>query len=185
MGRRCCRGWQLTGQYSLQSGSPIGFPNNTFFFDGQNFSLSRDKRTLSQWFDTSHFYPFPSKNTDISNYPAWTGIQNLPGYAYQPKAGDTIKNGVYQDFGNYVGTLPTSWSSARSDNVNSLDLGIYKNFQFTERYRLQYRFETFNTFNHPRFGAPNADPSSSTFGEVSPSQINNARLIQMALKLYF
>jgi hypothetical protein len=25
-------------------------------------------------------------------------------------------------------------------------------------------------FNHPRFGAPNTDPSSSSFGRVTPSQ---------------
>jgi len=69
--------------------------------------------------------------------------------------------------------------------VNNLDLGIYKNFRFGERYRLQYRFETFNTLNHPVFGAPNADPTSSSFGVVTPSQVNNARQIQMAMKLYF
>jgi hypothetical protein len=178
-------GWQLTGQYLLQSGLPVTFSNNNFFFDGQDASLSRDERALAKWFDTSHFLRFPDKNTDISNYPVWTGVQNLPGYNYKPKPGDNVANGVYQDFGNYISGVPTRWSNIRGDNVNQLSLGIYKNFNFAERYRFQYRFETFNTLNHPRFGAPNADPTSSTFGQVSPSQVNNARLIQMALKLYF
>jgi hypothetical protein len=178
-------GWQITGQYILQSGLPVGFANNTFFFDGKDASLSRDERTLRKWFDTSHFLRFPDRNTDISSYPAWTGIQNLPGYNYKPKPSDTIKNGVYQDFGNYIGTVPTRWSSIRANNVNQLSLGVYKNFQLTERFRLQYRFETFNTLNHPQFGPPNADPANSNFGQVTPSQVNNARLVQTALKLYF
>ena len=186
-------GWQLTGQYSLQSGSPVQFTTNgtatsdtnRFFYDGQDAALPRDQRNLNQWFDTSHFLAFPSKNTDISSYPSWTGVQNLPGYSYKPTAGDTIRNGVYQDFGNYISTVPTRYAHIRTDNVNSLSLGIYKNFRFAERYRLQFRFETFNTLNHPTFGGPNADPNSSSFGVVSPAQVNNPRSVQMALKLYF
>ena len=64
--------------------------------------LDRDQQSLQQWFDTSHFYRFPAANSDISTYPAWTGIMSLPGASYKPKAGDTIRNGGYQDFGNYV-----------------------------------------------------------------------------------
>ena len=46
-------------------------------------------------------------NSGISTYPAWTGIQNLPGYAWVPPAGDSARNGVYQDFGTYVCNYPT------------------------------------------------------------------------------
>jgi hypothetical protein len=69
--------------------------------------------------------------------------------------------------------------------VNNLDAVIAKNFTIREQMRLQYRFETYNVFNHVRFGSPNADPTSSNFGKVDPTQQNNARLVQMALKLYF
>ena len=48
---------------------------------------------------------------------------------------------------------------------------------------LQFRLETFNAFNHPRFGAPHIDPGSANFGRVTPAQENTARLIQVALKL--
>jgi len=182
-------GWQLSGQYTIQSGAPVTFnASDSFFFSGKDFSLSSDKRTLSQWFDTSQFYRFPDKNTTLATlatYPAWTGIQNLPGFNFVPAANDTIKNGVYQDFGAYVRTIPTRWSDVRASRVNNLDAVIAKNFSITERFRLQYRFETYNVFNHVRFGAPNADPTSSSFGKVDPTEQNNARLVQMALKLYF
>jgi hypothetical protein len=177
-------GWELSGQYNIQSGVPVVFVTDSFF-DGKDPALPKDKRSLNQWFDTSHFLRFPNQNTDISNYPAWTGIQNLPGYSYKPSPTDTIKNGVYQDFGNYVRNYPTRWGSVRASRVNEANLGLYKNFHPIERIRLQYRFEAFNAFNHPRFRAPNTDPASSSFGIVAKTQDNSARVVQMALKLYF
>ena len=133
----------------------------------------------------SHFIRFPANNTDISSYPAWTGIQNLPGYNYKPAANDTIKNGVYQDFGTYIRNYPTRWGNVRASRVNEPNIGIYRNFKIIERVKLQYRFEAFNAFNHPRFPAPNSNPTSSSFGMVTKAQQNNARQIQMALKLTF
>jgi hypothetical protein len=35
--------------------------------------------------------------------------------------------------------------------TNNADLAIYKNFKVTEKTQLQFRFETFNTFNHTQF----------------------------------
>lgn len=183
-------GWQLSGQFTIQSGAPVTFDDSdSFFFSGKDFSLSRGQRSLAQWFDTSQFFRFPDKGMDLAtlaNYPAWTGVQNLPGYNYKPAANDTIKNGVYQDFGTYVRTIPTRWASVRADRVNNLDSVITKSFLIRERVKIQYRFEVYNAFNHVRFGAPaSLDPGSSNFGKVNPTEQNNARTVQMALKLSF
>jgi hypothetical protein len=177
-------GWQLSGQFNIQSGVPVVFSTDSFF-SGKDFALPHERQTLAQWFDTTQFVRFPAKNTDISNYPAWTGIQNLPGYSYKPAPGDTITNGVYQDFASYIRNYPTRWSNVRVSRVNNLDAVISKNFSIRERVRVQYRFEVYNAFNHVRFGAPNTDPTSASFGKVDPTEQNNARLVQMALKLYF
>jgi hypothetical protein len=128
---------------------------------------------------------FPTLNNNISNYPSWTGIQNLPGYNYVPKTGDNVKNGVYQDFASYIRSYPTRWGDVRASRVNNVDAGIYKNFRISERFKLQYRFETFNLFNHVRFPAPQTNPGNAQFGEVTPDQQNQPRQVQMALKLYF
>ncbi len=180
-------GWELSGTYTAQSGVPVVF-STASFFSGKDFSLPNDQRTMDRWFDTSQFIAFPSKNTDISNYPAWTGIQNLPGYNYKPTAADLsggLRNGVYQDFANYVRTYPTRWADVRGPGVNNFDVGIFKNFLFAEKVKFQLRFEAYNALNHPRFDSPNSDPTSANFGRIGPTEENNPRVIQMAAKLSF
>jgi hypothetical protein len=177
-------GWQLSGVFTIQSGLPVLF-NTDSFFSGKDFALPRSQQSLGQWFDTTQFLAFPTKNTNIANYPAWTGIQNLPGYSYKPVPSDSISNGVYQDFSNFVRTWPYSWNDVRASRVNNVDGGIYKSWRYREQLQLQYRFEAYNLFNHPRFAAPDTNPSSSTFGQVTKTEQNQARVIQMALKLYF
>ena len=177
-------GWQLSGQFNIQSGVPVVFGTNSFF-TGSSIALPSGQQSLQKWFDTAQFQFFPNKTTDITTYPAWTGVMNLPGANYKPAAGDTIKNGVYQDFATDNRTFPTRWSNVRASRTNNLDLGIFKNFKIRETLRLQYRFEAFNALNHARFAAPNSDPASGRFGVVTPSQQNAPRTIQMALKLSF
>ncbi len=180
-------GWEMSGNFNIQSGVPVVFSTASFFC-GKNFSVSRSQQSLNQWFDTTCFYPFPNANTTVAtlaSYPAWTGVQSLPGYGYQPTATDTVKNGVYQDFANYVQTSPTRWGIVRASRVNNVDAGLRKNFQVVERVRLQLRFDVFNAFNHPRFGGPQTDPGNSSFGRVTPSQQNQARNVELGARLSF
>jgi len=64
------------------------------------------------------------------------------------------------------------------------DLGVFKNLKFTERFGGQFRFETFNTFNH-------LNPiccASFTMGNANFDKIRSARdprILQLALKLKF
>jgi hypothetical protein len=109
----------------------------------------------------------------------------MPGFNYVPVAGDTIKNGVYQDFANYVQTYPTRWNDLRASRVNNVDMGLRKNFQMTERVRVQARLDAFNAFNHPRFPAPDANPSDSNFGRVSPTQQNQPRGIELGIRVSY
>lgn len=64
------------------------------------------------------------------------------------------------------------------------DLGVMKNFHFTENKYLQFRSDFLNAFNNVQLGHPNTNfPSSGAFGLINTSQ--PARNIQFALKFYY
>ncbi len=65
-----------------------------------------------------------------------------------------------------------------------VDAAIFKNFLFTERWRLQFRAEAFNLENRANFQNPNSTVSASvTFGRITAA--NDLRVLQFALKLFF
>jgi hypothetical protein len=63
------------------------------------------------------------------------------------------------------------------------DTGLFKNFVFKERYRLQFRWEAFNALNTPQFGLPGSVLGTGTFGVAEAG--NSKREMQVAAKLYF
>jgi len=77
---------------------------------------------------------------------------------------------------------PSTWN---------VDFAALKNFRITEGHSLQLRCETFNTFNHPQWGLPNAGSWNTntvtppaTFAKIS-STSTDMRQIQVALKYVF
>jgi hypothetical protein len=75
-----------------------------------------------------------------------------------------------------------------------LDLSLFKEFPFlNDRYKLQFRAESFNLTNTPTFGVPNltvystaAANEAAGFGTISAMNTNYApRQLQFALKLQF
>ena len=65
-----------------------------------------------------------------------------------------------------------------------LDLGVIRDFHFHERFRLQFRAESFNLMNHPNLGVPNTAIGNAKVGTITTT-INPERQNQFALKLYF
>jgi hypothetical protein len=65
-----------------------------------------------------------------------------------------------------------------------VDFSAFKDIPFTERWRMQFRTEFFNLFNHANFGNPNVNLDSPDYGTIRSTTVN-ARLIQFALKLSF
>jgi hypothetical protein len=63
------------------------------------------------------------------------------------------------------------------------DSMVAKNFRVAERWRAQFRWETFNTFNSPEFNLPNQSLGGGGFGFVTGA--GNRRIMQMGLKLYW
>lgn len=83
--------------------------------------------------------------------------------------------------------------------IGRLDFSLFKNFQLSDRFRLEFRSEFFNILNHPTFNAPgfggngviaipgSTDFLNTAFGEIGSTRFpfNDPRQIQFALKLYY
>jgi hypothetical protein len=70
----------------------------------------------------------------------------------------------------------------RGPHYTTVDLSLHKDFLLTERFRLQFRTDFVNAFNHVQLNAPNMS-LGSTMGQVTSAQ--PPRNIQLALKLYY
>jgi hypothetical protein len=68
----------------------------------------------------------------------------------------------------------------------NFDVALKRSFKFSEARALEFRLETFNTFNHAQFFGPvavNGDINSNLFGQVVKAA--PPRLTQIALKFSF
>ncbi|MEO7144996.1 MAG: TonB-dependent receptor, partial [Bryobacteraceae bacterium] len=72
----------------------------------------------------------------------------------------------------------------RAPGSIDVDLGVSRDFVFAERFRVQFRAESFNLMNHPNFSLPNSSIGNPQVGIISTVS-NPERQNQLALKLYF
>jgi hypothetical protein len=98
----------------------------------------------------------------------------------------------YASYGTF-GNVPRFISSLRSPGYQNWDIALLKNWRFKEAMRIQFRAETFNSFNHGQFYTPNesysgCDPNASSSCNSSFGQITNAfpsREVQIGGKFYW
>jgi hypothetical protein len=85
---------------------------------------------------------------------------------------------------NTLGTIGSARrGQLRAPGDSNLDYSLFKNFQLTERKRVQFRSEFFNVLNHANLGAPGTTVNSPSFGVISSAL--DPRILQFALKLIF
>jgi hypothetical protein len=146
-------GWQVNGIATFQRGFPITIQAEDA--GGLNDSFGTNRANLVG-------DPYPSGFEKSVN--EWF---NTAAFA-QPAEGR---------FGN-IGR-----NTLRGPGINNLDLALFKNFELGKGSRLQFRFESFNAFNHTQFNAPVTNVSDPNFGRVVGSR--PARINQLGLKLLF
>lgn len=151
-------GWQTTGIWTLETGRPF---NITLPFDNANVGARGSFQRPNLVGD-----PFPS---------GWNR-QYGPGGLYFNTA--AFAAAPQFNFGNL------GRNAIRGPGFRNFDLGAFKNFNFGERFRLQYRAELFNAFNNTNFANPGSSFGTPNFGRVLGTAIPQ-RSIQMGLKLYF
>jgi Carboxypeptidase regulatory-like domain len=81
------------------------------------------------------------------------------------------------------GTCAPQLADLRGAHYTDVDLSLHKDFQLTERFRLQFRTDFINAFNHVQLNVPNLSITSTSMGQITSAQ--NPRNIQFALKLYY
>jgi hypothetical protein len=182
-------GWSIIWSTTLQGGQPITLacPSTTAsnlgcgaLFTGQplNLGLHTDANGLLS------YYGNPAAFTQ----PCVLGAGGVP----EP--------------GTPAGCTPLTGAAALGGitqfpgpGFHRLDMSLFKDIKFNERFRLQFRAEFFNIFNHPNFNAPNfggngvvaisnsGNYNSSTFGEIGSTRDApyDPRQIQFALKLFY
>ena len=151
-------GWQSSGILNWQSGLPI-----TIYSGNDNSGVG----TFLDLADVVSKPRYTSGSIDSRIANGWFTIdsftQNAPG-----------------TFGSRI-----SRNTLRGPRAFNVDFSLKKDFQFTERWNLQFRAEAFNVLNHPQFGTPDnilAD-GPGAFGTITG--VSDPRIMQLALKLKF
>jgi hypothetical protein len=156
--RHLLGGWQTVGIWTLESGRPF---NITLPFDNANVGARGNFQRPNLVGD-----PFPE---------GWTETFGPGGLYFDPSAFAAPPQFTFGNLGR---------NALRGPGFKNFDIGIFKNFFFTERFRLQYRAEAFNAFNNTNFSNPGSSFGTPNFGRVTGTA-SQQRSIQMGLKLYF
>ena len=97
-----------------------------------------------------------------------------------PLAGGTWVQPGCDSFGN-VGR-----NSGRGPKFFNIDLGLFKDFNITERTNLQFQFQAFNVLNHVNLDLPNSCVDCTSGGSITNIAYGSQmRAIQFGLKLNF
>jgi hypothetical protein len=90
----------------------------------------------------------------------------------------------------FAAPAPGTWGDAskmllRGPGRDNWDISLFKRFVFSETSQrdLEFRFESFNTFNHTQFNGIDTTYSDGRFGQVT--SVWDPRVLQFALKLHF
>jgi hypothetical protein len=118
----------------------------------------------------------------------FTGIQRPNQIAAAALPGDQRTLAAWFNTGAFVqapaytaGTEPRY--SFYGPGIENWDTSLMRNFSIHERYRLQFRGEFYNTFNHPNFKNPNITLGDINYGRITGD--NGARTMQLALRFFF
>jgi hypothetical protein len=148
-------GWQVSGVTTFRSGFPLSITCPGATNNFQNATAQRCNIVGN---------PVP-ENQSITNWINYDAFQNPA-------------QGVY-------GNSPRNLSNLRSPNYQNWDMAIQKYWNITETKKLQFRLETFNTFNHPNFYQPDVNwgDGKNSFGHISNAYL--PRDVQLGLKFTF
>ncbi|MCC6860788.1 MAG: TonB-dependent receptor [Bryobacterales bacterium] len=157
-------GWQVSGVTSFISGAPSGVGMTTVV------------------------------PTDFTGTPSQGARVDITGNPVLPKGERTFSRNFRTEVFRMpaVGTIGTAARTVmRGPGTNNWDIAVFKNIPLREALRMQFRCETYNTFNHTQFSALDAAARfdaqgrqiNARFGEFTAAR--PPRIMQFALRLLF
>jgi hypothetical protein len=159
--RAALGGWQLSGITVVQTGTPVSVTNGTTF--GDNAGVGNGVGTGSR--------------PDLVGNPNGAAVNTgaAPGPLLYNPAAFAIPTGLtFGDVGRDTLYLPRR---------TNFDFGLFKEFKFSEKTGLDFRWENFNLFNHTEFNG--MDSSFGTSGFLYANSTHLARKMQFGLRLFF
>ncbi len=157
--RQLVGGWEISGIWTLQSGYPFSIVGG----DGNNNSGAL------QGGDRADYVPGQAFGVHQGSKANWLNTY------FNPAAFAVNQPGTFGDSAKNLLTGP---------GTNTADMAFMKNWRWEQK-NLQFRAEMFNAFNHPNFGMPNNDPSTSNAGQITSMGPIPPRVIQLGAKLTF
>ena len=191
-------GWAVNWIATLQGGQPLNFGCNTGTTSGlgcNTIKVAGASQQLGMKLKTLTGDPVPR--------PFWIGNSKAFNQPCQLGANGPIQDsppGCAMLTGNAI--LGGKAGQTVTPGVHKFDFSMFKGFQLSDRFSMQFRAEVFNILNHPNFNAPNfggngvvavggsgsvTTPPNPHFGEVGSTRDApyDPRQIQFALKLYY
>jgi hypothetical protein len=170
--RRLTDDWNISGIATFQSGFPVavaGFGYNDL-----------------QWSYPDAYYAPPGRGEitgaplSINHNPRTALGQGNAANWFNPAAFAIAPTGTVGD---------ANRNPLYGPGLNYWDMAIEKDVHITESKYVQLRLETFNTFNHAQFAAPNGSLGAGTFGQILGVQQattnGDGRVVQLGGKIYF
>jgi len=170
VGNAVIGGWRLSAIHVYTSGQPIQLSGGAVSLGGRNAALVK---TLDGWVADA---------PDNPNYRATSGYTSYFVPVCQIAQFCTAA-GAVDPKTDRLGNAPRFNGLARRMANLSENASLQKSFNFTERFRLDFRWEVFNVFNRVILGGPDTSITSQNFGRITSAA--PPRQMQFGLKLYF
>jgi Carboxypeptidase regulatory-like domain len=162
--RQLANGWTISSIATLYSGAPVNIVTGS----NKNFDSANNNRPNLVVGQNAFLNPHRNRTAAAAE---WFNIAafaaNGPGLGIGPYGAD--------------GNAPRDY--LRAPGYRDVDLGIFRNIKFGERFTFQLRGEATNAFNLVSLNAPTANLASPLNGKVTSAA--SPRLIQVGARLTF
>ena len=167
---RAFGGWEWTGIVSAQTGDAF----TVFAGTDQSLTDGSDRAIVSG-------NPYRGNAcAGVSSTAACSNWLNPASFSL-PLSASTTPAAIYQAYPYRFGDAAKG--SLRGPGNFDWDMGLHKDFALAESWKLQFRAEFFNAFNHVNLSDPDTTLSGGGFGAITAA--GNPRIGQLALKLNF